>query len=414
MFYSRPVCLTKKPLVMKKSLWIGTLFISLLFSTFADAQIDCMFNNDTGQWEAQDGGPCVQSIITAVPILRIASDARSNGLGSAGIALSSDANAIHFNESKLAFSKKDLGFAMNYQPWHVNNNDIHLFHLTGYKKMSDVDAVGVSFRYLSLGKIEQSDSTGMTSSHRAKEMDMEIAYARQLSKNLSVGFGVKYILSDLAGGQQVGNITIGTGKSFAMDASLTYTNNKIRFLNKPSDLTIGLALTNFGQKISYTASLNKDFIPTNLGLGTSWKINPADNHSITFVFDVNKLLVPTPSNVDEDGIDGPDYRSYNSFKGALRSFSDAPSGSKEELNELQFAMGIEYWFQEKWALRGGYFSEHETKGNNKYFTAGLGTRIKNMGVDVSMEFPQTRKRDFFQRTLRLTLMYDFKYEKETS
>ena len=393
---------------MKNLLWVLPLFISLLVTTNSSAQVNCIFNTTTGQWESQDGGPCVNTILTSVPFLRVAVDARSGGMGEAGIAISPDANAMHYNESKLAFSDKKSSIALNLKPF---QNDINLFYLTGYNKLSDKDVVGIGVRYFALGTIEFFDSVGVSQNRVAKEIEIEASYSRQLSKNFAVGIGVKYIHSNL-GVQQFGDITIGPGNSFAADLSMTYYNDQLKFLGKKTDLTIGAALSNFGQKISYTNTINSDFIPTNLGLGAAWKINAADNHSITFAFDANKLLVPTPSFVDEDGINGPDYRTKNMLEGMLDSFNDAPGGTKEELRELQYSMGLEYWWKQKLAIRTGYFSEHETKGNRKYYTVGIGSRYKGIGFDLSLEIPQVYKRDVFERTLRFTMMYDFSSKKE--
>ncbi len=395
---------------MKKQ-YLFTLIVlaTLIFPNLANAQFGCEFNVETGQWQAADGGPCVNTIITAVPFLKIVPDARSGAMGDVGIAISPDANAMHFNSSKLAFATKDVGLSVTYTPWlrALNIQDVYLAYLSGYKKLSDNEAIGVGLRFFSLGSINFTDENGQPlGTGKPNEFEVKASYARKLSEHFSTAIGAKFIFSNLAAGQQIGDIEITPGTAGAADISFTY-NNEVDVSDNKTDLTIGLALTNLGTKISYTNSINKDFIPANLGLGAAWKFNFDEYNSLTFATDINKLLVPTPSETDEDGTPGPDYRQQSMFGGMLSSFGDAPGGGNEELRELMYSLGLEYWYDDQFALRMGYYSEHATKGNRKFFTVGLGMKYNIFGLNISYLVPTTQQRNPLDNTLRFSLLFDF-------
>lgn len=395
---------------MKKQYLFSLLVITaLILPNVANAQFGCVFNTSSGQWEAPDGGPCVNTIITAVPFLKIVPDARSGAMGDVGIAISPDANSMHFNASKLAFATKDVGLSVTYTPWlrALNIQDVYLAYLSGYKKLSDNEAVGLSLRFFSLGSINFTDDNGQPlGTGQPNEFEVKASYSRKLSPNLSTAIGAKFIFSNLAAGQSIGDVEITPGTAGAADISFTY-QTEVDVSDSPTDLTIGLALTNLGTKISYTNSINKDFIPGNLGIGAAWKFNFDEYNSLTFAADINKLLVPTPSEVDEDQNGVPDYREQSMFGGLLSSFGDAPGGGSEELRELMYSLGVEYWYDNQFALRMGYYSEHQTKGNRKFFTVGLGMKYNIFGLNISYLVPTTQQRNPLDNTLRFSLLFDF-------
>ena len=376
---------------------------------------DCLYNVSDGKWYNSQGGPCVNTIITAVPFLRIVPDARSGAMGDAGIAISADPNAMHYNASKLAFAEKDMGVSVTYTPWlrALGLNDVYLAYLSGYKQIDELQAVGVSLRYFSLGSINFTDDNGSSlGTGRPNEFELKLSYARQLSKNLSVAIGGKFIYSNLAAGQSVDNIEIKPGTAGAADFSLTY-KKPLKISDKKSMLTIGMAMTNLGTKISYTNSVNKDFIPANFGLGAALDYNFDEYNTITFTMDINKLMVPTPIDDspdrtnDEDGNGIPDYREKSMFAGMLGSFSDAPNGMGEEFRELMYSIGAEYWYDKQFAVRAGYYSEHATKGNRKFFTVGLGLKYNIFGLNFSYLVPTSNQRNPLDNTLRFSLLFDF-------
>ncbi len=388
--------------------------ITLLSTQHVEAQ--CLKTQD-GKWVLPDGSPCPNAIITAVPFLRIVVDARSGALGDAGIALSPDPNAMHFNQSKLAFANKKLALSATYTPWlrALGLNDVYLAYLTGYYKIDDLQAVGFGLRYFSLGDIDFTDFNGNPIGNgRPNEYEITGAYSRKLTDNFAVGIGLKFIYSNLASGQEVNGDIIETAKAGAADLSMTY-KTPIKLNGRKSDLTLGMAITNIGSKITYTNAANneKDFLPTNLGIGAAWSIDLDEFNSITITSDVNKLLVPTPCrgetqeecDADLNGI--PDFKEKSTVSGIFSSFSDAPGGFSEELKELSYSFGIEYWYDQQFAVRVGYFTESLTKGNRKFLTVGLGLKYNVFGLNFSYLVPTTNQRNPLDNTLRFSVLFNF-------
>lgn len=396
---------------MKKLLPLIVVFSVAVFPAFLKAQGPC-FQDEDGKFYNLDGTPCTNTVSTAVPFLRIVADARSGAMGDVGIGLSPDPNAMHFNASKLAYAEEDFAISATYTPWlrSLGLNDVYLAYLTGYKKVDDLQAVGFSLRYFSLGSIQFTDINGEPLiTGKPNEFEVAAAYSRQLTDNFSAAVTGKFIYSNLAAGQVVNGETIEPGIAGAADFSFTY-RGEIDMANAESNLTVGLAASNIGSKISYTRSLTRDFIPANLGIGAAWDIDLDDYNRLTFAADVNKLLVPTPcqgDNCDEDNNGIQDYREQSSIRGIFSSFSDAPEGFSEEMRELMYSIGVEYWYDQQFAVRAGYFSEHVQKGNRKFFTVGLGLKYNIFGLNFSYLIPTTNQRNPLDNTLRFSLLFDF-------
>jgi len=382
-----------------------------------DTQAQCTFNTSTGTFEGIDGNPCVNTLITALPFLRIIPDARSAALGDAGIALSADPNAIFFNSSKLTFAEDDLGLSLTYTPWlrSLGLNDVYMAYLSGYKKLDDdLSAVGVSLKYFSLGRIAFTDANGQSIGEgNPNEFELVGTYARKLSEKFSVGISLKFIFSNLASGQAIDNVEIRPATAGAADLSFTYI-TPIELENINSELTIGGAVTNIGTRVSYTNSVNRDFLPANLGVGAGWKLDLDQYNQLTFVADINKLLVPTPcipgngTNCNETGDPAIlDYREQSVVGSIFNSFSDAPNGAGEEFRELNYSLGVEYWYDQQFAVRAGYYNEDATKGNRKYFTLGLGIKYNIFGLNFSYLIPTNSQRSPLDNTLRFSLLFDF-------
>jgi|APTNR8051073442_1049403.scaffolds.fasta_scaffold01199_11 hypothetical protein len=396
--------------------WLLKVAISAVFAgAFSVASYAQCYEGPDGNLYNLDGTPCTNTVVTAVPFLRIVSDARSGAMGDVGIGLSADPNAMHFNASKLVFAEQEVGVSATYTPWlrSLGLSDVYLAYLTGYYKIDEFQTLGMGLRYFSLGSIQFTDTEGQELlTGRPNEFEVAFAYARKLSDKLSAGITGKFIYSNLAAGQQLeGGETIEAGVGGAADISFTY-KTPIKTRNGDSDLTIGLALTNIGSKITYTKSIDRDFIPANFGLGAAWTLNLDDFNTLTFAGDFNKLMVPTPcptgTDCDVDPQDGRlDYKQQSSVSGIFSSFSDAPEGFNEEIRELQYSVGVEYWYDQQFAVRAGYFHEHVQKGNRKFFTVGLGLKYNIFGMNFSYLVPTTNQRNPLDNTLRFSLLFDF-------
>ncbi|MBK8877170.1 MAG: type IX secretion system outer membrane channel protein PorV [Haliscomenobacter sp.] len=371
----------------------------------------CTLGKD-GKYYNLDGTPCTNTVVSAVPFLRIVSDARSGAMGDAGIAISPDGNAMHFNPSKLVFADDQIGVSATYTPWlrALGLNDVYLAYLTGFYKIDEFQTVGMGLRYFSLGSIQFTDPNGQPlNTGRPNEFEIAAAYARKLADNFSAAVSAKFIYSNLAAGQIVNGETIEPGIAGAADFSLTY-KAPIQTRQGDSELTLGLALTNIGSKITYTNNKFRDFLPANFGLGAAWTLNFDEFNKITFTSDVNKLLVPTPCqglDCDQNGDGNPDFKDESPIGAILSSWGDAPEGFGEELRELMYSVGAEYWYSDQFAVRAGYFNEHRQKGNRKFFSVGLGLKYNIFGLNFSYLVPTTNQRNPLDNTLRFSLLFDF-------
>jgi len=357
----------------------------------------------------------VNTISSAVPFLMITPDSRAGGMGDVGAATSPDVSSLHWNPAKLSFIDEDYGASLSYTPWlRALIDDISLAYLSGYKKFSKGRVVGVSLRYFSLGNITFTDNSGTElSTYNPNEFSINVSYSMLFTDNLSGGIALKYIYSNLTGGIQSGGSETHAGKAVASDISVFYTKD-IKISEKNSNLALGLNISNIGNKISYTDDSESNFLPTNLKLGGALTYELDEYNTLTLAVDINKLLVPTPPVYDDQGliIAGKDPN-VSITTGMWQSFSDAPGGSKEELNELTYSFGLEYWYNQRFALRTGYFHEHATKGNRKYFTVGLGLKLNVFQLDFAYLLP-VQQRNPLENTLRFSLAFNFKALKNSS
>ncbi len=351
----------------------------------------------------------VNTIITAVPFLRIAPDARSGAMGDVGIALSSDATTMHANPAKIAFAEDEMSVAVTYTPWlrALALRDVYLAYLSGYYKLDKDQAVGLSLRYFDLGSIQFTNENGdPLNTANPREYEITGTYARMLSEKLSAAVGLKFIYSRLAVGN-FGNQDFKPGSAVAGDISLMYQDD-LKVSGYDSRLRLGMALTNLGSRITYTDNPdNRDFIPTNLGIGAALEMDIDEYNTIVFAADINKLLVPTPTNLDSLPADGIlDYKQVSTVDGLFNSFNDAPNGFAEELREFMISVGVEYWYNKQFAVRAGYYYEAPTKGNRQFFTAGIGLKYNVFGINISYLVPTTNINNPLNNTLRFTLVFD--------
>lgn len=389
----------------------------------------------------QECGPRLNTITTAVPFLMIGPDSRSGGMGDAGVALPADANAMHWNPSKLAFAENEGEFRVSVSPWLRNLvPDMSLAYLAGYRKLKNKrSAIGGSLRYFNLGSITFTDMGGNTiRDFKPAEFAVDLAFAQQFSDRFSGGIALRYINSNLTGGLNVNGANTKAGQAVAADVSFFYRNTDILISSSSATLAFGLNISNIGNKMSYSETSRTDFLPINLRLGPALTVDIDEYNSLTFNADINKLLVPTPpvykTVVDDEGKttyvqENGEYVVFSGqdpnrgvAAGIFGSFNDAPgnvyvdangeqhveegSQFKEELREFYYGGGLEYWYAKQFAFRTGYFWEAATKGDRKYFTMGLGVKYSIFSLDFSYLIANTT-RSPLANTLRFTLGFNF-------
>jgi hypothetical protein len=356
---------------------------------------------------AQDDVDDINVVTSAVPFLRISPDARSGGMGDLSLATSPDAASPYFNLGKVPFNELNAGVNVTYTPWLKKVvNDVYLASVSAFYKFDEMQAISGALRYFSLGDIQFTDENGqLTGSGKPRELGVQVGYSRKLSDQFGIGIGLKYINSSLAKGAVSGSSTYKAGSTVAADLGLYYTGQD----EAGQGWAFGAALSNLGGKIGYTNNAEqKDFIPANLGLGTTYTKVIDESNKVSFGLDVNKLLVPTPPG---DGADPSEYQKYRQksvVSSWISSFGDAPGGMSEELKEFNFSLGAEYWYNNQFALRAGFFYEDKTKGNRKYFTAGAGLKYNVFGLNFSYLAPTGSgvNQNPLSNTLRFSIVFD--------
>ena len=370
--------------------WVWVLAL-LPLATFADDKKNTMFN------------PVEHAVISET----IAPDARGASMGDIGVATDPDVNSQHWNPAKYPFCISRAGVALNYTPWlRQLVNDIDLAYVAGYYRIGDYSAISGSLRYFSLGEVFTDDGSDMTV--RPYEMSLDAAYSLMLSENFSIAAAIRWIYSDLRYDYSEDSKP---ASAFAADLSMYY-NNYVMLGSRECQLGLGANIRNIGSKISYYGDEESQFLPANLRLGASLMIPVDEYNRFSISADANKLLVPTVPK-QEEGESNSDYqdrvrREYSdvgSIKGMFQSFSDAPDGFKEELDEIQWSVGAEYVYNDKFSLRAGYHHQAESKGNLKYFTVGGGFRMNVFSLDVGYVI-STAKSNPLDQTLRFTLAFD--------
>ncbi len=368
-------------------------------------------------------------ITTGVPFLLIAGDARSAGMADMGVASSADAYSQQYNPSKYAFSKQKQGFSVSYTPYLTSiANDISLGQITYFNKFNDRSAFAGSLRYFGLGDIElrsSFDDPGRTVS--PNELAIDGSYSLKLSPDFAMGIAGRYIRSNLK--IPDANTDSKPASTFAVDISGIYQSQEEAYDSFNGRWRAGFNFQNLGPKISYdNDQLNENFLPANLRLGGSFDFIFDDYNKVSLIGEVTKLLVPTPqiadaaidldgdgdftdegdvSQAEQNAINNENYRKISWTSGIFQSFGDAPDGFSEELKEFTWALGAEYWYQDSFAIRTGYFNESVEKGARKYLTLGAGCKYNIVKIDVSYLFSASKVRNPLENTLRFSLTFNF-------
>jgi len=401
---------------------LKTRLITLLTGSFILVSINISGQNqlNTGQL----GGAKLNAIQTAVPFLTIAPDSRSGAMGDGGVASTPDVNSQHWNVGKYAFLDSKGGFAISYTPWLRNLiPDINLAYLSGFFRVDEQQVISTSLRYFSLGSITFTNIDGSyNGQYNPNEFAIDAGYSRLFTEKFSGGIAFRFIRSDLTSGQQTsdGQATK-AGISFAADLGFYY-QSQVNVGSSDGEWAAGIALTNMGTPISYSVDSDKTPIPTNLRLGGRFTYNIDDYNTISTNLDINKLLVPTPPDWEEDSLTGEQVvvrgkdAPGSAVMGMVQSFYDAPGVLKddgsysvfqEEINEISVSIGVEYWYRKQFAIRTGYFYENASKGNRKYFTVGVGLKLNVFSLDFAYLVPTNGQNSPLANTLRFTLGFDF-------
>ncbi len=361
-----------------------------------------------------------RAITTGVPFLLIAADARAAAMGDNGVASSPDAYSQQYNPAKYAFSVKKQGFAVSYTPYLTALvNDISLGQLNYFNRINERSAIGTSLRYFSLGEIQLTDETGNPLQVvKPNELALDLSYSLQLSEKFSMGIAGRYIRSNLKIPSQ--NNDASSANTFAVDVAGYYQSEEIAYNDFNGRWRGGFNFQNLGPKLNYDKTVgdtNSNFLPSNLRAGGGFDFILDEYNKISTNVEFTKLLVPTPQNPDLNG-DGvvtaterqtanTDYQSIGWTSGIFKSFGDAPDGFSEEIKEFTYALGAEYWYQDSFAFRAGYFHESEQKGKRKYFTLGAGFKYNVVTLDVSYLFSASKVPNPLENTLRFSLTFNF-------
>jgi hypothetical protein len=350
-----------------------------------------------------NGSTYGQSIPTAVPFLNITPDSRSGAMGDAGVAISPDVNANYWNPAKLAYLDDDDDISLSYSPWlRQLVPDISLSYLSYAHKVDDRNTIGVSLRYFNYGSITLTDpNQNNEGTYTPNEFYLNGSFARKFGDELSLGLTAGYIRSNLSSASFAtgSSAQAQAGSAIAAGVSLFYT-NKTQEFGEDAIFSFGTNISNIGSKISYAANGPKYFLPANLKIGAANTINLDGYNQITFTIDFNKLLVPA------NGAD------ISVPSGIFGSFSDAAGGFSGELQEITVSPAMEYWYNQIFALRAGYFYENPSQGGSRYLTLGVGFKYDIFDFDFSY-LAASEQNSPLANTLRFTLIANFGGEKNS-
>jgi hypothetical protein len=372
----------------------------------------------------------LNTITTSMPFLSITPESRGGAMGEAGTALSANSTSIFWNTAMLNFADDDAEISVSYTPWlRKLTNDIHLSYLSGYKRLGTKQAIAASLRYFSLGEITFTDANAQfIREDKPNEFELALGYAFRLAEKHSIGINGKFAYSNLTGGLVVAGAQTKAGIAGIADISYAYRNDDFKWFEKRGVYSLGVTLNNIGNKIAYSETSRRDFLPMNLKIGNAVTLEIDKYNKFTYSLDLQKLLVPTPGLYDNGQLISGKSSDVGVIAGLVQSFYDAPgvvsvddngdyiqnadgtyavvqgTRLKEELTEINIATGFEYWYANSFALRGGFFYENRNKGDRKYFTAGIALQYNLFGVDIS--YLAALKRDNpLANTLRFTLRF---------
>ncbi len=358
----------------------------------------------------------LNSIQTTVPFLTIAPDSRSGAMGDLGVATTPDVNSQHWNAAKYPFINSKAGVSISYTPWlRALVNDINLLYLSGFYRLDEKQVLSASLRYFSLGEVIFRDEIGgYVRNSNPNEFSIDAGYSRLFSDYFSGALTFRFIRSDITGGGSISGVDYNAGISYAADLGFYY-QHPMDIGRNSGEFAWGVNFSNLGTKISYTEGSDKQFIPANMRIGARYSLDLDEYNSLTASIDLNKLLVPTPPIYYADSTDanGEPVIQYGMKAPSsipmswIQSFYDAPNGFSEEMSEIMFSGGLEYWYRKQFAIRAGYFHESENKGNRQYFACGIGMKLNVFFIDFSYLISTSGRSNPLANTMRFTLGLNF-------
>ena len=349
-------------------------------------------------------------ITTAVPFLMISADARASGLGEQGVATTPDAFSQHWNPSKYVFSNNLSGVGISYTPYLSKLvSDVFLANINYYKVINERSSWSTSFKYFSLGDIDIiQNPQDIPILENPNEFTLDASYSLKLSDYFAMAVTGRFLMSDVK--LQSVDSDSDSASSFAVDISGFYQSDEQAFKNFNGILRAGFNLSNLGPRMKYEELGKKNFIPTNLKFGVAFDFILDSLNKFSLNLELNKLLVPSPSIPiynSNDQIIGYNQADVGFLSGIFKSFGDAPDGFSEELKEITLAFGMEYLYNDSFAIRAGYFNEHENKGARKYLTFGTGFKFNEINLDLSYLLSTSSVISPLENTLRFSFTYNF-------
>ena len=360
-------------------------------------------------------------LITSMPSLSIAPDARSAGMGDLGVATDADLNSQYWNPAKFAFMQSKGGITANYTPWlrKLGVTDIDLAHLEGYYNFGDrAGGIGASFTYFSMGDVQITGANNEDyGTCRPNEWALDLSYYRKLHEYVSMAVALRFMYSDLNNGMNMST----SGYANEMHAAWTMAADIALYYHQPIQLpmgtsyfSLGLNLSNLGGKMSYD-EVTRNFIPAMMRIGANYELPFDKYNSLTFSLQADKMMVPSRKSRLTEGFNPKDettwrmsqdaYSELTSVKGIFLSFADAPHGAKEEFQEVRWGAGLEYSYNKQFFARFGYSYENFYKGNRNYLTVGAGFHLSIFSLDVAYCIGLAASNPLDQ-TMRFTVGFD--------
>ena len=344
-------------------------------------------------------------LTTSVPFLQIEPDSRASGMGMTGVAVADNAYAPFWNPAGLA-GQEGTEVSFTHAPWlPALGANLSYNHVSAKHGLGSAGTLGGHFTYFDLGEQiatdDQGNSLGNFSSY---ELALGLSYGYPVTEKLAVGTGARLVYSNLTGGFDTPDLETSAGVTFGVDLGAKYELPDLG-LGQSSTPSIALNLANIGPGISYT-DFNEfpDAIPTTLRLGTALNTQIDDFSRVLLALDVNKVVVRPRRVAQADGTFETEYDPF--YKALFTSWQtrtiktvresnktceqlgadDTPDNDCQEVSgfrSVTLGVGAEYWYNDLFALRTGYFYEDPANGNRQFLTFGTGLRYSLVGVDIS-------------------------------